>query len=171
MKYEEDIKTEKAKVKINEQLNDAILAIKQMDDTKLADRLLYDLSLCHIGSGYLNYRKKFLNPLSITNTQVAKRLDRLDFIGYLLADKLDQNNLIQNIVNNICVGKDIKTFSEIDELQQNVKIIVRQTFAELIQDYKNQREQNLELPNNNSDSSIGSSLSSGDKSESPKFKI
>lgn len=166
MKYEEDIEKEIAKGNLNKQLNDALLAITQTLDTQLANRLLYDISLCHIGGGYLNYRKKFLYSLCLSNPQVANCMDSLNFIGYLLADKLDQNNLIQEVINNVCYKNKIKTLKEIDELKQNIKLIIREQFVKLIQEHKNEREKAR-----GSLSDSDSSLSSCYTNESPRPRI
>ena len=76
---------------------------------------------------------------------MAECIDSLNFIGYLLANKLDQNNLIRNIVNTICFKNNVKTFEEIEELQKNIKIVIRQIFFELIDEYKNKRKQGTEF--------------------------
>lgn len=133
MKHREDIETEIVKGKINKQLNDALLAIRQMDNTKLADRLLYDLSLCYLGGGYLSYRKSVLYPLCVNEPKVASNMANLNLIGYLLTDKLDQNNLIQTITNEICAKHKINTLKEINELKQDVKRVIREIFIEMQQ--------------------------------------
>lgn len=160
---------------IKKQLRDALLVIKKMSDQKLADRLLYDVSLCHIGDGYLNYKKKFLSRLCISNPEVAKCKDSLDFIGYLLADRLDRNNLFQNVIDNVYAQNPVNTFQELEELQNNTKLVIRKIFGELIKEHSSKRE--ALGSQNDSDGSISydidsnsSKLCSSDKIMLSKFR-
>ena len=113
--------------------------LKTIENTHLADRLLYDISLCYLGGGYLSYRKNILYPLCVNEPEVANYMGDLNFIGYLLTDKLDQNNLIQSIANKICAKHKINTLKEITELKQDIKRVLREIFVEM-QQHNNPKE-------------------------------